>query len=58
MFVAAFPWVQATYTTPLTTASASIQPTRNAGPFTFARDENSMRITATMASRLIATATA
>jgi len=39
-----------------TTASVSIQPTRNAGPFTFARDENSRRITAAIERRLIATA--
>jgi hypothetical protein len=39
----------------LTTPRASIQPARNIGPFTFARPENSIRITAMIGTGLIAT---
>jgi hypothetical protein len=42
----------------LTAASATTQPTRKAGPFTRARAENSIRITAMIGIGLIATAMA
>jgi hypothetical protein len=44
--------------TPLTTASASTQPARNIGAFTFARCENSIKITAMIGTGLIAAPTA
>ena len=40
---------------PLTTASAMTQPARNIGPFTVARPENSIKITAMIGTGLIAT---
>lgn len=43
---------------PLTIAKASTQPSRNSGPFTRARWENSIRITAMIGTGLIATPTA
>ena len=43
---------------PLTAPSASTQPSRNIGPFTRARAENSIRITAMIGTGLIATPTA
>ena len=44
--------------TPLTTARATAQPMRNIGPFTLARLENSIRITAMIGTGLMATPTA
>jgi hypothetical protein len=42
----------------LTAPRATIQPARNMGPFTRARVENSIRITAMIGTGLIATPTA
>ncbi len=56
--VATLPSCASTYTTVLTAASATTHPRRNAGPFTLARAENSMRMTAMIGTGLIATAMA
>ena len=46
---------RAAYATPDTTASATTQPNRKSGPFTVARRENSITITAMIGTGLIAT---
>src|ERR1700728_2824171 len=48
LLVATLPSCETTYTTVLRAASATIHPTRKAGPFTRARREKSIRITATI----------
>ena len=53
--VEALPASEIRYATPLTTAGATTQPNRNNGPFTLARLENSIRITAMIGTGLIAT---
>ena len=46
------------YDTPMTTANAALHPSMNNGPFTLARRENSMRMTAMIGTGLTATPTA
>jgi hypothetical protein len=56
--VATSPASAIAYTTPLTTARPSTQPTRKERPFTRARGENSIRITAMIETGLTAIPTA
>ena len=55
MLVVGLLWSATRYTTVLTIPSASTQPSRKIGPLTFARLENSIRITAMIGTGLIAT---
>src|SRR5580704_8361003 len=55
LLVATLPSCATTYTTVLTAATASTQPTRKASPFTLARREKSIRITAMIGTGLMAT---
>jgi hypothetical protein len=58
LLVEALLWSEITYITPLIVESPTTQPSKNNGPFTRARCENSIRITAMMAETVIATPTA